>query len=1405
MGTDNNQRLSRMVSSQQQSVGSCGCSEEGSPGAAPVIPIFLDEVILHLHRIAFTVWHTALHLQQEHARQTACVDYCDGYRYHANDTPSRTPVKQRSSPGSVCSSRRSRSRDSGGMDLSYVTERIIALWFPPDLSANAFRQGQQQAAHMLHSKHANSYMVFNLSEPRRATRSQHERVRELGWPADLAPPLERLCSVCKEIDDWLSGDKQRIAVLHARGQKERIGVVVAAYMHYSNICGSADQALDRFAMKRFLDDKIGDFEQPSHRRYIDYFSGLLSGNIRINSAPLYLTHVTVLGAPAFDGGGGSAGGCRAFVKVYEGLVPVYTSGVHSVSGDTRQFTVNVAGERRRGLQLRGDILLKCYHRHYFRDSDICDSPSRSITPQSSAFSDCQLPQRELIFACQFHTCAVADYTLSFTRQELDAACNDLRFPLDGAVELHFSPTPEGVRQPTPAPTPAVPVDLTCDPVTRWDSYENLLQDTDTEDTNDGEGVSHTYGPLDGSLYATVSKKQAVMSSVHTVSMDSGISSAGNGLLHHNQQSQSADHHRALDELLNDMLLTVENIPDLKQVGGLEEEVPHQEDIPYHARTDSQPFTYGSVPASLTNGVNSGGITNGGAVNSNSGAGNSSMIALSSPSLVRKASFGKGSSNNHPLPHSPATNGHRNYHHNTLPTARSPDFHEGRRTSLSASVVLVDLPCVQVACENREVADFIFCSVFLHRIKCSVFSIIARSIVSGSMSHHSSNNLTWLQRQQAKLRERREVALRTERLPTETRLFSELRSVLRPTPSQRFDAGYTSDTTLFADEDEEDFSVPLHINTNGKFAASKATNGGGSSAPTSPLLPHRTSSQRRGRTERPFVAVKRAHEQSRKYSENSSPESYGLGLPLSRSLGHDADGLLSVFENDRTADDDESVTLNGAAMTLNGERMRQSDSLSCLIANLAVSAASASASASTTAPSSCYGTNCTAWSPSHLTTQSRDDSYSSWRTTSTSGRSEERGGGAVSPPLSSSPRPQTPAFPVHPRTPYASTPTHHFDGLPPKSPTASRKDWSPLAETLQRELSSTSTLRGGYDSSSDQHSPKSPLFHANGSLSNGGGQSSPSVYYGHSRRSSVHSNNEPPHEVSPAHVKFVRDTSKFWYKPTISREEAIAMLRDRPAGTFVVRDSNSFPGAFGLALKVALPPLNSAKMAADPSSELVRHFLIEPTSRGVRLKGCPNEPVFSSLSALVYQHSLMALALPCQLLLPETESSRLPADSPTISTAQMLLAQGAACNVLYLLTVETESLTGPQAIVRAVAELFGGATLPTAAVVHFKVSGQGITLTDNKRQLFFRRHYPVTTISFCGLDPDDHHWNQRSELTGMPVSSNRVFGFVARKPASNTDNQCHIFAELDPEQPATAIVNFVSKVMMNSVQGKHNIV
>ncbi|XP_064597925.1 tensin-3-like [Liolophura sinensis] len=133
----------------------------------------------------------------------------------------------------------------------------------------------------------------------------------------------------------------------------------------------------------------------------------------------------------------------------------------------------------------------------------------------------------------------------------------------------------------------------------------------------------------------------------------------------------------------------------------------------------------------------------------------------------------------------------------------------------------------------------------------------------------------------------------------------------------------------------------------------------------------------------------------------------------------------------------------------------------------------------------------------------------------------------------------------------------------------------------------------------------------------------------------------------------------------------------------------------------------------------------------------------SLAALVYQHSITPLALPCKLLLPETDTVDfgMP-ESPKInevpSSAAALLAQGAACNVLFINSVDTESLTGPQAVAKAIKVTFDNFNDPNlkTTVVHFKVSSQGITLTDSNRKLFFRRHYPVAAVTYCGVDPED---------------------------------------------------------------------
>ena len=166
----------------------------------------------------------------------------------------------------------------------------------------------------------------------------------------------------------------------------------------------------------------------------------------------------------------------------------------------------------------------------------------------------------------------------------------------------------------------------------------------------------------------------------------------------------------------------------------------------------------------------------------------------------------------------------------------------------------------------------------------------------------------------------------------------------------------------------------------------------------------------------------------------------------------------------------------------------------------------------------------------------------------------------------------------------------------------------------------------------------------------------------SQRSSFVSFDDTVINTSP---RFIQDSSPYWYRPTISREEAIKVLLNKPPGCFIVRDSESFKGAFGLAIRVSAQIAEQQKKSyGEGQTDLVRHFLIEPTSRGVRIRGCPNEPVFGSLSALIYQHTTTQLALPCKLILPDVEPIQtLSIREPKLANQlqhQQLMISGAAC-------------------------------------------------------------------------------------------------------------------------------------------------
>uniref|UniRef100_A0A8D1BX07 PID domain-containing protein n=1 Tax=Sus scrofa TaxID=9823 RepID=A0A8D1BX07_PIG len=187
---------------------------------------------------------------------------------------------------------------------------------------------------------------------------------------------------------------------------------------------------------------------------------------------------------------------------------------------------------------------------------------------------------------------------------------------------------------------------------------------------------------------------------------------------------------------------------------------------------------------------------------------------------------------------------------------------------------------------------------------------------------------------------------------------------------------------------------------------------------------------------------------------------------------------------------------------------------------------------------------------------------------------------------------------------------------------------------------------------------------------------------------------------------------------------------------------------------------------------------------------PEEPYFGSLSAFVCQHSIMALALPCKLVIPQKElGGGDGASDPSADGRASCLKKSAGCHALYLSSVSVETLSGALAVQKAITTALETDVLPTPTVVHFKVTEQGITLTDVQRKLFFRRHYPLATLRFCGMDPEHRKWQKYCKPSW-------IFGFVAKSQTESQENVCHLFAEYDPVQPASQVISLVGALLQD---------
>lgn len=159
------------------------------------------------------------------------------------------------------------------LDMTYITDRILAMSFPAERMRSVYRNPLWQVKSVLDMRHPEHYKVYNLCIEEAYDPSHfHGRVERFPFDDNHVPPLPMIKEFCEDVDSWLSSDPRNVAVIHCMAGKGRTGLMVSSFLVYMGM--SAEKALQVYGEKRTTNNE--GVSIPSQRRYVNYWEKLLS-------------------------------------------------------------------------------------------------------------------------------------------------------------------------------------------------------------------------------------------------------------------------------------------------------------------------------------------------------------------------------------------------------------------------------------------------------------------------------------------------------------------------------------------------------------------------------------------------------------------------------------------------------------------------------------------------------------------------------------------------------------------------------------------------------------------------------------------------------------------------------------------------------------------------------------------------------------------------------------------------------------------------------------------------------------------------------------------------------------------------------------------------------------------------
>ncbi|ELR12538.1 Proteintyrosine phosphatase [Acanthamoeba castellanii str. Neff] len=161
------------------------------------------------------------------------------------------------------------------LDLTYITDRIVAMGLPGAGVEKVWRNELEDVARFFQKYHAEHFIIINLSGEVYDYSKFQYRVKDYGYPDHSALPLEHLFQIMSAMKYYLDEDPSNIVAVHCLAGRGRTGTVISAFLLYLGLYNDATEALRYFANAR--SSKGEGVITPSQLRYVGYYNEILQG------------------------------------------------------------------------------------------------------------------------------------------------------------------------------------------------------------------------------------------------------------------------------------------------------------------------------------------------------------------------------------------------------------------------------------------------------------------------------------------------------------------------------------------------------------------------------------------------------------------------------------------------------------------------------------------------------------------------------------------------------------------------------------------------------------------------------------------------------------------------------------------------------------------------------------------------------------------------------------------------------------------------------------------------------------------------------------------------------------------------------------------------------------------------